>query len=115
MISSAFNLAPLLLLLGVRDPSRLCLTLLHFTKVHPNSSGPEGVRLRRAAVLLVGGPKPSDEGVEAAPRLPERAGAGRRRVGLPEEDAAVQVNLSLPELVEVPKEFKHVVEVTLRK
>lgn len=65
-------------------------------------------------MLFICGSKPSDERVKAPPSLPERAGAGRRRVRLAEEDAAVQVDLGLPELVEVPKEVQHVVEVALR-
>lgn len=66
-------------------------------------------------MLLIGCPKTSDEGVEASPGLPERAGARRRRSGLAEEDATVQVNLGFPKLVEVTEEVQDVVEVALRE
>lgn len=105
---------PLLLLL-IRNPSRFGLTVLHLPEINPDSSVAEGVGLRRAAVLLVRRPQPPDQGVEAAPRLPQRAGAGRRRVGLPEEDATMQVNLSLSELVEVAEKFEHVVAIAVRE
>lgn len=103
-----------LLLLFIRNPSGFCLTLLHFPQVDPNCAAPERVRLRRATVFLVGCPEPADERVEAAPRLPERAGARGGRGGLPEKDAAVQVHLGFSELIQIPEEIEDVVEVALR-
>lgn len=88
-----------LLLLLVRNPPRLGLTILHLPEINPDRPVPEGVRLGRSAVLLVGRPEASDQSIEAAPGLPQRAGARGGRVGLPEEDAPMQVNLSLSELV----------------
>ena len=57
-------------------------------------------------MLLVGGAEAADEGVEAAPRLPERARAGSRRGGDPEVRARLVVDLGLAELVEVPEELE---------
>jgi len=57
-------------------------------------------------VLFEGGPEAADEGVEGPPGLAERARGGRVRV--PEEGAELGVDLRLPELVQVPEEFKHV-------
>nr|GMC96062.1 hypothetical protein Iba_chr05cCG14530 [Ipomoea batatas] len=73
-----------------------------------HGAGAERVGLGLAAVLLVGGAEASDERVEAAPGLAERAGARRRRVRHSEEGAVVVVNLSLPELVEVAQKLQHV-------
>jgi len=106
---------PLLLLFLIRDPSGFRLTLLHLTKVHPNSSASKGVSLRRAAVLFVGRTEAADEGIEAAPCLSERAGTRCRRGRLTEEDATVQVDLGLPELIEVAKKIQDMVEVALRE
>jgi len=64
-------------------------------------------------VLLVGGSKPSDERIQTPPCLSERTGAWRRRIGLPEEDATVEMDLRFAELVEVAEELQHVVEVAL--
>lgn len=89
---------PFLLLL-VRNPSSFSLTLLDLLEVNSDGAVAEGVCLGRAAVLLEGGPEPPDEGIEAAPGLLERAGAGGGGIGLPEEDAVMQVDLGLPELV----------------
>lgn len=66
-------------------------------------------------MLLVGGTQATDERVEAPPGLAERARAGSGGVGLSEEHAAVEVDLSLPELVEVAEEVEHVVAVALRE
>lgn len=60
-----------------------------------------------AAVLLEGGAEAADEGVEAAPGLAERAGAGSRGLWVPEERAAGGVDLGLPELVEVAEELQN--------
>jgi hypothetical protein len=59
-------------------------------------------------VLFEGGPEAADEGVEGPPGLAERARARRGRVRVPEEGAELGVDLRLPELVQVPEEFKHV-------
>ncbi|GER34812.1 histidinol dehydrogenase [Striga asiatica] len=100
---------PLPLLLLVADPSGPGLQVPHLPQVQPHRAGPERVRLGRAApVFLIGGPESAHEGVEAAPRLPERTGAGRWRVGLAEKRAAGHVDLGLPELVEVAEELEHV-------
>lgn len=107
--------APFLLLLLVRNPSRLGLALFDFAQINPDSSVSERVALGGPTVLFVSSTQPSDERVEAAPGLPERARAGSGRVGLPEEDAAVQVNLSLSELVQVAQEVEDVVAVALRE
>lgn len=60
-------------------------------------------------MLLIGGPEAADEGVKAAPGLAEGAGAGAGWVRLPVEYASWHVDLSLPKLVQVPEEVKHVV------
>ena len=114
-VMRALKLVLLLLFLSVRDASCLCLTLLHLTKVHANSSAAKGIGLRRPSMLLVGRPEPSDERVQTPPRLSQRTGAWRRRIGLPKEDATVEVDLSFSELVEVAEELQHVVEVALGK
>ncbi|TKY61338.1 hypothetical protein E2542_SST11189 [Spatholobus suberectus] len=101
------RLWPLPLLL-IANSSGLGLKIADIVQVKPNGAGAEGVAFGSAAVLLVGGAEASDEGVEAAPRLPERAGARRRRVGQPEEGASRVVHLRLPELVQVVQEFQHV-------
>lgn len=104
---SELRLRPLPFLL-VAHTSRLRLKITNVTQVIPDGACTEGVGLRAAAVFLVGGAEAADEGIEAAPRLAERAGTRRRRVGKAEERARVVVNLGLPELVEVVEEFEHV-------
>jgi len=95
-------------LLLVANSSRLRLKLTNIMQVQPHGAGAEGVAFGSAAVLLVGGAEAADEGVEAAPGLAERAGAGRRRVRQPEERARRVVHLRLPELVQVVQELQHV-------
>jgi len=114
-VMRALELVLLLLFLGVRDPSCLCLTLLHLTEVHANGTAAKGISLRGPSVLLVGRPKPSDERIQTPPCLSERTGAWRRRIGLPEEDATVEMDLRFSKLVEVAKELQHVVEVAQGK
>ena len=80
---------PLLLLLLVGNASGLSLVVLDLAEVDSDGAVAEGVGLGGAAVLLVGGTEAADEGVEAAPGLPERAGAWCRRVRLPKKDAAM--------------------------
>ncbi|CAH9121081.1 unnamed protein product [Cuscuta epithymum] len=92
----------------VRESSGLALTIFDLSQVHPHSSGSKRVGLGAAPVLLVGGSEPPDEGVEAAPGLLQRAGAGGGRVRVAEMGAAGHVHLRLPELIEVPKELDHV-------
>jgi hypothetical protein len=97
--------APLLL---VRDAARHGLAVAHLAEVQPDSAGRERVGLGRAAVLLEGGSEAADERVEAAPRLPERARARRRRRGVAEEGALRRGHLGLAELVQVAQELQHV-------
>lgn len=59
-------------------------------------------------MLLVGSPEAPDERVQAAPGLPQRAGAGSGWVGHPEKGAAMVVDLGLSELIQVPEELQHV-------
>lgn len=99
---------PLPLLLLVADAPGLGLQITHFTQIEADGSSAEGVCLRLAAVLLVGGAEAADEGVEAAPRLAERAGAGGRGVGVAEEGADWVVDLGFSELIEVAEEFEDV-------
>ena len=100
------RLLPLLLLISY-SPS-LGLRVPHFPQVQPHGACPKWVRLRMPAVLLEGCPESTDQGVEAAPRLPERARARRRRMWVAVERASVCVDLRLPELVQVPEELQHV-------
>lgn len=106
------RLLPLLLLL-IRDSPRLSLGIPHLTEVDPDRPVGKRVRLRAPSVFLIGRPEAAHEGIKAAPRLPQGAGAGARGFGLPEEHAPLYVNLSLPELVQVPHEFEHVAVVAL--
>lgn len=64
-------------------------------------------------MLFVSRTQPSDQRVEAAPSLAEGTGARSGRVGLSEEDAAVQVDLSLSELVQVAQEVEDMIAVAL--
>lgn len=96
------DLILLLLFLLVWNSPSLGLAVPHFTQVNADSSIAKRVGLRGTAVLFIRSSEPSDEGVKASPSLPERAGAWSWRVGLSEEDAAVQVNLGLPELIQIP-------------
>ena len=99
----------LALLLLVADPAGFGLGLADLAEVEADGARAEGVGLGGAAAeLLVGGPEAADEGVQAAPRLAERAGAGARRVWVPIEWAALRVHLRLPELVQVAQELQHV-------
>jgi hypothetical protein len=97
---------PALLLVG--DTARLGLAVADLAEVEAHGAGPEGVGLGPAPVLLEGGAEAAHERVEAAPRLPERAGARRRRRGVAEEGASRGVDLGLAELVEVAQELEHV-------
>lgn len=103
----------LLLLLLVGNPSGLSLAVLDLLEVHSDGAVPEGVGVGGAPMLLEGGPEAADEGVKAAPGLLEGAGAGRRWVRLAEVGAAMQVNLSLSELVEVSEEVDDVAAAAL--
>lgn len=103
---------PFLLLL-VRNPSRFSLTLLHFPQINPYRTASERVRLGRPPVLLVGCPEPPDQRIEAAPCLPQRARARGRRLRLTIKDAPLQVDFSLPKLIQVPHEIQHMVAVAL--
>ena len=58
------------LLLVVTDAACARLVLADLAEVEPHGAGAEGVVLRPAAVLLVGGAEAADERVEAAPGLP---------------------------------------------
>lgn len=57
-------------------------------------------------MLLEGGTKTADEGVEAAPGLAQWAGAGGGRVRMAEEGAELGMDFGLPKLVKVPQKFK---------
>lgn len=94
---------PLFLL--VADPPGLGLRVPDLPQVKPDSSGGERVGFRLAAVLLIGGAEAADESVEAAPGLPERAGAGGRGAGVPVKRADWGVDFRLPELIQVPEKF----------
>ncbi|GER43057.1 serine/threonine phosphatase 7 [Striga asiatica] len=107
-IPLAIGPLPPLFLLLIRYSSGPCLGLPHLPQINPNRPVSKRVRLGQPAVLLVGRPQAAHEGVQAAPRLPERAAARARRVGLPEKRAPVHVDLGLPELVEVAHEVEHV-------
>ncbi|GFZ05966.1 LIGHT-DEPENDENT SHORT HYPOCOTYLS-like protein [Actinidia rufa] len=88
------------------DPSGLGLKVANLAKENPNHPGPEGVGLGLPAVFVVGSSEAADEGVEASPRLPERARAGSRRGGDPEVRTRLVVDLGLAKLVEVPEELE---------
>ena len=60
-----------------------------------------------AAVLLESCAEAADEGVEAAPGLAERAGAGSRGLWVTEEGTAGGVDLRLTELVQVAEELQN--------
>lgn len=59
-------------------------------------------------MLIIGSSKAANEGVQAAPRLPQRTGAGSRWVWEAEEWAVLVVDLGFAELVEIPEELKYV-------
>lgn len=94
--------------LVITNSSGFGLKLTNIMQVKPNCACAERVRFQCAAVLLVGGAEAADEGVQAAPRLPERAGARRRRVRNAKEGTRGVVHLGFPELVKVVEEFQHV-------
>lgn len=97
------------LLLVVADSAGLGLELADLAEVEADGAGGEGVGFGGAAgVFVVGGAEATDESVEAAPGLAERARAGAGRAGLSEEGAAGGVDLGLPELVQVAEELEHV-------
>ncbi|GFZ13505.1 LIGHT-DEPENDENT SHORT HYPOCOTYLS-like protein [Actinidia rufa] len=101
-------LGTLSLLLLVADAAGLGLEVADLAEVESDGPGAEGVGLGLAAVLLEGGAEATDEGVEAAPGLLERARAGGGRVRVPVEGTYRGVDFGLPELVEVPEELEHV-------
>jgi hypothetical protein len=104
-----------LLLLLVADAPGAGLMVADLAEVQSDGARAEGVVLGPPAVLLVGGAQPADERVEAAPRLAERARAGRRRRRVAEERAGGGVHLGLAELVEVAQELEHVRAAAARK
>jgi hypothetical protein len=105
----------LALLFLVADPARACLVLADLAEVEADGARGKGVGLRAAAVLLEGGAEAADEGVETAPGLAERAGAGRRRVRVAEEGARCRMHLGLTELIQVAQELEHVRAAALRQ
>lgn len=92
----------------IRNTSSFGLSFSNLTEVNPDGTCGKWVRFRAAAVLLVGGSEPSDQGVEAAPSLLERAGAGGRRVRVTEIRTTRSMDFSLPELVQILQEFDDV-------
>ncbi|KAI9087946.1 hypothetical protein K1719_030276 [Acacia pycnantha] len=46
-------------------------------------------------------------GIKATPSLPEKAKAGSRRIGDSKEGAVRVLNLGLPKLIQIAKEFQH--------
>ena len=104
--STHLRLWPLPLLV-IANSSSLCLKITNISQVNPHGTSTERVILRPATVLLVGGTKASDEGVEAAPCLAKRAGAWSRWVREPKERARWVVHFGLTELVKVVKELQH--------
>ncbi|KAG0460551.1 hypothetical protein HPP92_020848 [Vanilla planifolia] len=98
----------LALLLVVADAAGLGLEVADLAEVEADSTRGEGVGLRAAAMLLEGGAEAADEGVEGTPGLAEGAGTGGRRAGEAEERAAGDVNLRLPELIQIAEELQHV-------
>jgi hypothetical protein len=95
-------------LLLVGDAARLGLAVADLAEVKPDGARAEGVGLGPAPVLLERGAQAADERVQAAPRLLERARAGRRRGRVAEEGAPRRVHLGLAELVQVAQELQHV-------
>lgn len=73
-------LGPLPLLLIANSPG-FSLKIANLAEIKPHSSGSERIRFRSAAVLFVSSPQASDERVEAAPSLSQRARTGCGRVG----------------------------------
>lgn len=59
-------------------------------------------------MLLIGCPEAPNEGIQAAPCLPKRAGARRWWVWDPKVRAVVVVDLGLAELIQVAEELQHV-------
>lgn len=96
---------PLLLL--VADASCFGLQVANLAEVEPNGSSSERVGFGLASVLLEGSPETADEGVQAAPCLAERAGAGGGRVGVAVEGADWGVDFSLTELIQVAEELEN--------
>lgn len=89
----------LLLLLLVRNPSSLSLTLPNLPQINPYRSASERVSLRRSTVLLVSRSQPSDQSVKTSPSLSERARARSWWLRLAVEHTARHVHLCLTELV----------------
>lgn len=58
-------------------------------------------------MLLISRSKAADEGIEATPGLPERAGAGRWWVGKAEEGTGLVVDLGLAKLIQIPEELQN--------
>lgn len=93
------------LLLFIADASCFSLGIPDFTEVKPNSTRSKRVGLRLPAMFLIGGTETANEGVEAAPRLAERAGTRSRGIGVAIEGAKLSVDLGFSELVQVAEEF----------
>ncbi|KAF7833920.1 hypothetical protein G2W53_008779 [Senna tora] len=105
----------ILLVLLIRNASSLSLAVSDLTEIEPDGARGEGVGVRGATVLLVGGSEAADEGIEAPPGLTEGAGARGRRVRVTVEHAGLNMNLSLTELVQIAEEVKHMIAVTVGK
>lgn len=95
-------------LLVVTNTSCFGLKITNLPQENPHSSCTKRVCFGSAPVLLVGCPESSNESIEASPGLPERAGAGRRRIRQPKERTILVMHLGLAKLVQVPEEFKNV-------
>ncbi|GMH13217.1 hypothetical protein Nepgr_015058 [Nepenthes gracilis] len=75
--------------------------------MEPHGRGIEWVGVGQSPMRLVGSSKASDEGVEAAPRLPERTRAGVRRVRGAEGRTLLAVHFGLAEVIQIPEELQH--------
>lgn len=102
-----------LLFLLIWYPPCLSLTLPHLSEINPDCTASERICLWRASVLFVSSSEPPNEGIEAAPGLPKRAGARCRWLRLSKKHTPLKVNFCFPKLVKIPKKLQDMVGVAL--
>lgn len=83
----------------IANSSCFWLQITNLTKIQSHSSSPKWIGFRFPTILFKSCSKPSDQRIEAPPRLPKRARTRCRRVRQPVERANDRVHFRLSKLI----------------